>query len=92
MLHSSFCMKKPDKKQTSQSVSCPAVVSLNNAPSERTKRIIAQCTAQVKRSKRLRSHAVAGERGASRMILIVCRRIVFKWIMFNHRRKERWIL
>lgn len=24
------------------------------------------------------------------MILIVCRRIVFKWIMFNHRRKERW--
>lgn len=31
----SFCMKKPDKEQTSQSAPYPAVVSLNNAPAER---------------------------------------------------------
>ena len=41
IVHVSFSYaKKPDKEQTSQSVSCPAVVSLNNSPSERTRRTI----------------------------------------------------
>ncbi|ERL21896.1 hypothetical protein HMPREF1986_01021 [Oribacterium sp. oral taxon 078 str. F0263] len=31
--------KKPDKGQTSQSAPYPAVVSMNNSPSERTKKI-----------------------------------------------------
>lgn len=29
-----FCAKKPDRKQTSQSASCPAAISSNSSPSE----------------------------------------------------------
>lgn len=32
--HLLFCAKKPDRKQTSQSASCPAAISSNSSPSE----------------------------------------------------------
>lgn len=49
IVHVSFSYaKKPDKEQTSQSVSCPAVISLNNSPSERTRRTIPYSGGNVK--------------------------------------------
>ncbi len=54
-LHSSFAVlrsKKPDKEQTFQSAPYPAVVSPNNAPSERTWGIIAYKSHRVKAEKR----------------------------------------
>ncbi len=53
ILHYSLHTKKPDKKQTFQSVSYPAVVSLNNSPSERTSRIVAHAPLEVKRQIRV---------------------------------------